>query len=149
MTEDKKIASRQSMQLLGMVAQLYTARMDTLLAQDNLTLAQFSMLMHLSRYPRPQRISDIARAMGVKQPFITKAIAKFESSALVTVSGDPQDARSRLVAIRPEGHALLAQIRTGLAPDVDKIFDLWKDKEIKRLNEYLGKLTQWYDQNRL
>lgn len=144
MEPEQTMARRQSMPLLGAVAQLHSAWLDRILAQDGLTLAQFSILTHLAQHTRAQRVSDIARATGAKQPFVTKVATKFVALGLITAKGDPQDARSKLVRITPEGHALLAQIRARLAPEAEMLLAGWKDKEIKRLNAYLGRLADWY-----
>lgn len=138
-----------NLQLLGVVSQLYSARMEARLAPEGLTLAQFSVLVHLSRCGRTQRVSDIARAMGANQPAITKTIAKFESLGVVDTGSDPLDKRSRLVTLNDRGRAMLQSIRTSLAEEPVAVFDGWKDKDIARLNRYLGRLAQWYDVNRL
>lgn len=138
-----------NLQLLGIVSQLYSARMEARLAPQGLTLAQFSVLMHLSRSGRAQRISDIARAMGANQPAITKTIAKFESLGVVDTGSDPLDKRSRLVTVNDRGRAMLQSIRTSLAEEPVAVFDGWKDKDIARLQKYLARLAQWYDANRL
>lgn len=138
-----------NLQLLGMITQLYTSRMEILLAPEGLTLAQFSVLVHLSRQSRAQRISDITRAMGANQPAITKTISKFEGMGFVKTGSDSLDKRSRLVSLTEKGHATLGGIRAKLGTEPKAVFDGWKEKDIARLQKYLGRLAQWYDANRL
>jgi DNA-binding MarR family transcriptional regulator len=138
----------QAMQLLGITSQLYAQRMEALLSPDDLTLAQFSMLVHLSRQTRPQRVSDIARAMGANQPFVTKSLTKFDGLGLLDTTGDPDDRRSRCVKLNPSGHARLGEIRGRLAPDVGTLFDGWSEKDVNRLIKALGRLAQWFEANR-
>ncbi len=59
----------------------------------------------------PLTPSELADAERVKRPTATRIIAKLESLDLVERTADPTDRRSSLVAMTPEGHALLRRLR--------------------------------------
>lgn len=136
---------------LSIVSQLYTARMNRLLEPHDLTLSQFSILNHLVR-PELQsgtRISDIARAVEVHQPAVTKTIAKFEAMGLVTLRSDPVDKRARIVTPQPRADQLINQIRGSIGPDLFKTFSSIDDAHIQQFAVELKALGRWLDQNRI
>lgn len=140
---------------LSIASQLFTSRMETLLESRGLTVAQFGILNHLARLQgadrqaRPLRISDIASAVEVNQPAVTKAVAKFEGMGLVTTEASPDDRRARLVRIAPSGIGLLVELRSLFGPDVRAWSTLWSPEEVDRFNRDLEKLARWLDANRL
>ena len=109
---------------LAIVTQLYTARMNSLLAASGMTLAQFSILHHLAnpRLAGGSRISDIASAVEVGQPAVTKTIAKFQIRGLVELADDPQDKRARLVRPLPKAGQVVSEIRFAMGPDLFSAF---------------------------
>jgi DNA-binding MarR family transcriptional regulator len=137
-----------NLQLLDRVARLHADRLESLLARVGFTPLQFAVLVQLSRQGRAQRISDITRAMGARQPAITKIILKFTAMGLVETGSDALDKRSRLVRLGAKGHATLGDLRAKLGADPQSVFADWKDKDIARLQKYLTRLAQWYDANR-
>ena len=68
--------------------------MNTLLKPHGLTLGQFSILITSpNKAQGGHRVSDIAAAVEVGQPAVTKAMQKFEAMGLVSES-DPSDKRT-------------------------------------------------------
>jgi DNA-binding MarR family transcriptional regulator len=67
---------------MGIFTQLHSSRLHQLLAEFELNVSQFGILNHLARHQNaPQRITEIARAVEVNQPAVTKTIARFENAA--------------------------------------------------------------------
>jgi DNA-binding MarR family transcriptional regulator len=60
----------------------------------------------------PLTPSELAARERVQRPTATKLVAKLEVDGWVGRTADPTDGRSSLIAITPEGRALLRQIRT-------------------------------------
>lgn len=60
----------------------------------------------------PLTPSELATRERVQRPTATRLIAKLEDQNLVARTADPGDRRSFLIAITPEGKALLHEIRT-------------------------------------
>ena len=81
---------------------------DEALRPVDLTNQQFSLLMSLNR-PEPPPIGPVASLLGMDRTTLTAALKPLERRGLVTISPGDKDRRSRLLAITPEGLALLAE----------------------------------------
>lgn len=81
---------------------------DEALRPLGLTNQQFSLLMSLNR-PEPPPIGPVASLLGMDRTTLTAALKPLERRGLVTISPGDKDRRSRLLAITPEGLALLAE----------------------------------------
>ncbi|MBN9449337.1 MAG: MarR family transcriptional regulator [Bosea sp.] len=81
---------------------------DEALRPLGLTNQQFSLLMALNR-PEPPPIGPVASLLGMDRTTLTAALKPLERRGLVTISPGDKDRRSRLLAITPEGLALLAE----------------------------------------
>lgn len=60
----------------------------------------------------PLTPSELAERERVQRPTITRVVAKLEAAELVGRTADPLDGRSSLIAITPQGAALLRELRT-------------------------------------
>lgn len=136
---------------LSIVSQLYSTRMEALLRPHGLTLGQFSILHHIARQriEGGNRISDIAAAVEVQQPAVTKAVAKFSVMGLVEIEQDSSDKRARSVIARPEAAQLLDTIYKGIGPDLFGVFQSIDEDHRESFAEQLRHLGKWLDQNRI
>jgi DNA-binding MarR family transcriptional regulator len=109
-------------------ARALARRFDEALRSLDLTNGQFSLLMSLNR-PEPPPMADVASLLAMDRTTLTAALKPLERRGLVTVTIDPGDRRSRLIALTPKGIRLLTRSvpiweRThqeieGLLPDGD------------------------------
>ena len=60
----------------------------------------------------PLTPSELARVERVQRPTATKLIARLEEQGLVGRTRDPEDGRSCVIALTPEGRAMLRTLRT-------------------------------------
>jgi len=136
---------------LSIVSQLFGTRMNTLLKPHGLTLGQFSILHHIARQrlQSSNRVSDIATAVEVGQPAVTKALRKFQAMGLVDLEVSQKDKRETLVRPRPEAAQLLETIHRDIGPDLFRVFGSLGDEGAAQLADLLKKLGSWLDQNRL
>jgi DNA-binding MarR family transcriptional regulator len=81
---------------------------DEALRPVDLTNQQFSLLMSLNR-PEPPPLGPVATLLGMDRTTLTAALKPLERRGLVVVTAGEKDRRSRLLAITPEGIALLAR----------------------------------------
>ena len=128
-------------QQLGVMATLYRAVMERLLAPHDLTWGQFALLLHLARRGAPNRISDIALAIDVTQPAVTKVVQKFQSLGWVDIQRDRQDARNRLVGITAQGLARVGAIQQSFGPVFQGLLTDWPVADIERMTQDLTRLT--------
>jgi DNA-binding MarR family transcriptional regulator len=109
-------------------ARALARRFDEALRPLGLRNGQFSLLMSLNR-PEPPPMAAVASLLAMDRTTLTAALKPLERRGLVTAMADPEDRRSRFVALTPKGMTLLARAvpiwqRThqeveGLLPDGD------------------------------
>lgn len=135
---------------LSIVSQLYSSRMNTLLEPHGLTLGQFSILHHIARQRigGRNRVSDIAAAVEVEQPAVTKALAKFQNMGLVEILASPSDKRAKIVTAKPKAAEFLESIHKDIGPDLFRTFSALDADGIEDFVAQLKLLGQWLDQNR-
>ena len=136
---------------LSIVSKLFNTRMDTLLAPHGLTPGQFSILHHVTRQRLEggHSISQIAAAVEVEQPAVTKTMTKFQNMGLVSISPHPSDKRSRLVKSTPAAEELLGTIYQSIGPDLSSVFGSINGPDIEAFADNLKTLGLWLDKNRL
>jgi DNA-binding MarR family transcriptional regulator len=136
---------------LSIVSKLFGTRMQILLEPHGLTPAQFSILHHVARQRLEggTRISDIAAAVEVEQPAVTKTMAKFQNMELVDIVSSKTDRRAKLVSAKPAAGELLGKVYQDIGPDLYKVFDTIGAEDIVQFTQLLQQLGQWLDQNRL
>jgi DNA-binding MarR family transcriptional regulator len=89
-------------------ARALARRFDEAMRPLDLTNGQFSLMMSLNR-PKPPSIGSVAQLLAMDRTTLTAALKPLERRGLIKVYSDPDDRRSRLMALTPEGLALLAQ----------------------------------------
>jgi DNA-binding MarR family transcriptional regulator len=87
-------------------ARALARRFDEALKPVGLTNGQFSLLMSLNR-AEPATMARIAAALAMDRTTLTANLKPLERRRLVRVAVDPQDRRSRLLALTPKGKKLL------------------------------------------
>ncbi len=138
----------------GITSQLYQSLLARRLAAHDLTPAQLSVLAHLSRRRRPdgtpdaQRITEIAHAVEVRQPAVTKMIAKFAGHGWVRLVATPHDRRARAAQITEAGAAHLRAVQKALIPDLPRWFADWTPEELDAFLTSLTRFSQFLDARR-
>lgn len=82
---------------------------DDALRPHDLTNGQFSLLMSLNR-PEPPNLSSVASLLAMDRTTLTAALKPLERRGLVRAVTDPNDKRSRLLALTQEGTRLLFDV---------------------------------------
>ena len=72
---------------------------------------QTSVLVTLEEH-EPLRLSELARREAVTPPTMSRVLAALDEAGLLVRTPDPQDARSALVELSPQGRAMIEQLRT-------------------------------------
>lgn len=140
-----------STRMLSILCQLFSSRMAALLEPHGLTPAQFGILNHIARPDLRDgtRISDIAQAVEVRQPAVTKTVAKFEAAGLVRLTPSATDQRTKLIKITQTGTDQLIDIQKSIGPGLAGLFANIPEAELAQFNQTAGKLIGWLDTNRL
>lgn len=79
-------------------------------ALAGLTPTQLAALSTVER-SGPLRLGDLAAAEGIAPSTLTRMVAVLEDLGYVRRDADPKDARASTLAITPEGHQTLEQLR--------------------------------------
>ncbi|MBB4683546.1 MarR family winged helix-turn-helix transcriptional regulator [Amycolatopsis jiangsuensis] len=77
---------------------------------EDITLAQVSVLTHLTRSPG-RTVSELAAADGVRHQSMTSTISSLHTRGLVERAPDPTDRRRMLITLTAEGHRRVAEGR--------------------------------------
>jgi DNA-binding MarR family transcriptional regulator len=81
---------------------------DDALRDLDLTNGQFSLLMSLNR-PQPPAMKAVSSLLAMDRTTLTAALKPLERRGLVRIEPDPDDRRSRLLILTPDGQQLLAE----------------------------------------
>jgi MarR family transcriptional regulator, transcriptional regulator for hemolysin len=136
---------------LSIVSKLFSTRMGVLLEPHGLTQGQFSILHHVVRQPQgsDSRVSEIAAAVEVEQPAVTKTLAKFQNMGLIEMTPSATDKRAKLVKATPQAGQLLGKIYQDIGPDLFQVFNALEDTDLDVFITQLTTLGRWLDENRL
>lgn len=136
----------------GIVSQMYSHGMEQRLARHGLTLAQLSVLSHLARVGKggdeALRVTQIARAVEVNQPAVTKMLSKFEGAGWIRFKNATTDRRARAAIITPGGLAHLMQVRQSLFPELGQFLAGWTADDRKRFTQDLQRLGSFLESQR-
>lgn len=87
-------------------ARLLARRFDEALRPLEITNGQFSLMTALSR-PQPPTIGAVASLLAMDRTTLTANLKPLERRGLIEVTVDPEDRRSRRIALTDEGKSLL------------------------------------------
>ena len=89
-------------------ARALARRFDDALRPIALTNGQFSLMMSLNR-PEPPDMGAVASLLGMDRTTLTAALKPLQRRRLLTITVNPADRRSRILALTPRGRELLAR----------------------------------------
>lgn len=147
---DEQLKIIQLSTALGILNQLYTTRMNQLLGQHDLTIAQFGLLNHLLRlHDKEHTVSELTAALEINQPGVTKIVKKLKKLGQVEVKPSKADSRKKLIRLTDAGAREVQTILMSVGPDIMAWFAEWEPAEMEQFTEHLQKLGRWLDENRL
>ena len=90
---------------------LLQARLETVFAEHGLNAASFDVLATLRRAGKPYRLTPTAlfESLMVTSGTMTNRLQRLEEKGLIRRLPNPEDARSQLVQLTPQGKALIEQ----------------------------------------
>lgn len=83
---------------------------DAKLAREGMSQTPFFVLLLLKRNPDGLTIGALAHGVAVASQTMTRAIHKMEAAGLCTRHADPEDGRSAIVRLAPEGDEALSRV---------------------------------------
>jgi len=100
---------------VGIISQLATTQLERVLP-DGLKVSHFAVLNHFVRLGGERTPVDLARAFQVTKGAMTNTLGKLDAKGLVRIRTNPQDGRSKLVAITAKGARARAKAIEAVAP---------------------------------
>lgn len=126
---------------LVLAARRWTFHIDELVKQQTgHSRARWQTLSALSFSPGPVTTLDLAARMGVRWPSVVKVLNELEREGLVRREVNPDDKRSRLVSITPEGRRLNSRVRDVLDPIRRRFLSEFSDDELCQAERTLDRL---------
>jgi DNA-binding MarR family transcriptional regulator len=121
-------------------ARALARRFDEALRPLGLTNGQFSLLMSLNR-PEPPAMAAVASLLAMDRTTLTAALKPLERRGLLRTTRDPEDRRSRLMALTPKGMTLLAKAVPVWQQTHREVEELLPEGDPNRLRSNLGVLS--------
>jgi DNA-binding MarR family transcriptional regulator len=122
------------------------ARLKNLLELDvrrigGLSVARFDVLTHLDMAGGRMRLSDLANAIVLSPPGLSKLFDRMEVSGLVERQPDPDDARSTVGVITRHGRAVVRKTRQQHHAFLQQIFgDVLGDRDLADVMRIMARL---------
>lgn len=123
---------------LAIVHQLMTTRLNRALRPLGLTMTHTSLLLHLTGHPDGCTIGELADAMEVNQPAVSKTVKTLADRGAVSVHADPADARRRTIRLTQEGGGLIARAMQAMHPEATLGLADLDDERLDTLIELLS-----------
>ena len=95
-------------------------------AESGITPSQLSVLSSVGAHG-PMSLADLAAHEGVQPPSVTRMVSALEEAGLVSRAGSPEDRRTVLVQLSPEGRRALDAVR--------RRRDAWLAARLSRLDD--------------
>ena len=101
---------------------LLQARLEAVFAEHGLNTASFDVLATLRRAGKPYSLTPTAlfESLMVTSGTMTNRLQRLEEKGLIRRLPNPEDARSQLVQLTPQGKALIEQAAGGWVEDADE-----------------------------
>ncbi len=103
-------------------ALLGVAARSVVQAAGDVTLAQYRVLVELAERG-PQRVADLARALGVEPSTVTRMCDRLERKALVSRERSPNDRRAMQISLRSQGRALVHEVTRRRRSELTRILE--------------------------
>lgn len=88
------------------------------------------------------RLTDLAKAIGVGKPSVSRQIKFLEEIGLVSKASDPLDGRAALIALSPLGEETMRTTNAGRQRAFHQILSHWDTAELRNLATLIGKLNK-------
>lgn len=88
-------------------------------AEINVQTGQYPLLAVLDEQG-PMTIGDLAEALGVSQPGVTRSVGQLTKQNVVAVSRGQKDQRQKVVTLTDEGKAMVTEGRQSIWPLIDQ-----------------------------
>jgi MarR family transcriptional regulator, transcriptional regulator for hemolysin len=127
--------------ILILAGRRWTTRIDEIIRRKTgHTRARWQTLFAIAFAKEPVATLDLSERMGVQWPTLVRTLNDLEAEGLVERRMNPDDKRSRLIAITPEGRKVLRKVKRALDPLRAQLLDEFTDEELAASERILDRL---------
>jgi DNA-binding MarR family transcriptional regulator len=132
---------------IGIISQLSSALFSRTLP-GGVHVAHFSILNHMVRLGDGRTPVQLANAFQLTKATMTHSLGVLEKAGFIRVLPNPNDGRSKLVYMTPEGRAFREQAINSVRPAFQPILEKIDPEFLKSLIPHLRKVRQVLDEAR-
>lgn len=141
MDEDRTRRSLRAMKAFRTAERRFDTVGQATLSAHGLTPAQFGALEVL-RSRGPMSVGELMSRILTTSGNMTVVIRNMERNGWVTRSPDPEDRRSFIITLTPEGADLIDSVLPEHASNAESLFSPLSDGELEELTALLSKLRR-------
>lgn len=127
---------------LAMLARLWRTVVDHALIETGLTQSRWTVLMQLQVAEGPLTVSELAFAMGIELPPLTRTLNQLAESGLIIRVEDADDRRIRLVKLSTLGEQQVAQVNRVVEECQRKVSEGFPPEQLEQFSQTLNLLTE-------
>jgi DNA-binding MarR family transcriptional regulator len=87
------------------------------------------------------RMQDLAQALGIEAPSVTRTVKALEQRALVRRTGDEQDGRVSQIRLTQSGTNQLAKLQAASRRKLEQMFHDWSSQERQQFAKFLKRFA--------
>mgnify|MGYP001060214321 CR=1 FL=1 len=125
-----------------LVARRYRALLDEQLRPLGYGAARMEALSTIARSTEPSAQIAIAKRIGIEGPTLTRMLDTLEADGLVRRRQDPDDRRTKLIELTPQGEAALEEIMRVAHAFRASVLKSLSDDELDQVNDVTDKLMR-------
>ncbi len=122
-----------------LVTRVHRNDLITAAAGVPLDRAAVVVLRHLA-LAGPLRAGELAEALGVEAPHVSRQVHKLQQAGYVKRVADPGDLRARLVELTPAGEAAAARVASEARRGIEEALAGWQPGDLGQLATLLGRM---------
>lgn len=112
MSEDIMFSRRPMGMRMAMIVRQWRAVIDDAILDTGLTQSSWTVMMQLHQLGDNVSVSELAEVQGIELPPLMRTIAQLELRGYLLRTTSPYDKRIRLLALTPQGHAVLRRLNS-------------------------------------
>jgi len=148
MTRSKRVDKENLLYRLGCLTRRWRQVLDNTFQSLGLTDAAWRPLLHLHHLGDGIRQKDLAASLGIEGPSLTRILDQLIAKGLVERIEDASDRRAKLLALSPQGGALVARIAGQVATLEDNLLSQFSGEEIEEVCSFVERLESRLQQTR-
>ncbi|MBJ6802189.1 MarR family winged helix-turn-helix transcriptional regulator [Geomonas propionica] len=146
--ETTKVDRENLLYRLGFLTRRWRQVLDSAFQSLGVTDAAWRPLLHLHHMGDGIRQKDLAASLGIEGPTLTRILDQLIVKRLIDRSEDASDRRAKLLALSPQGRAMVTQITAKVATLEHDLLSEFSDLEIDQMTLFVERLEKRLQETR-